>query len=177
LVACLDAGWRPGLLGVTDEHGTTWGLPQSRGRAGLWVREHSRAGVAEAMLARRFFATRVPGLRLDATADDVRMGSVLHHRRGPVSFALDLDRGPAWTGRVLQVQVLRPGTPVPAVADVVEVRCGAVARFTVPLDLDEGTWVVLRIADPDARNDKPGPAGHPANNYALAYTSPWFLEP
>ncbi|MGH3793333.1 MAG: CehA/McbA family metallohydrolase [Pseudonocardiaceae bacterium] len=176
LVACLDAGWRPGLLGVTDEHGTDWGFPQGRGRGGLWVTEHSRAGVAEAMRARRFFATRIAGLRVDATAGGARMGSVLRHRRGPVSFALDLDRGPSWHGRVLQVQVLRSGTRVPAVADVVEVRCGEVTRFTVPLDLDDGRWTVLRIADPVAPNGNPGPAGHPANNYGLAYTSPWFLE-
>ncbi|MGH4013028.1 MAG: CehA/McbA family metallohydrolase [Pseudonocardiaceae bacterium] len=177
LVASLDAGWRTGLLGVTDEHGTDWGFPADRGRAGLWVTEHSRAGVAEAMRARRFFATRVSGLRLDATAGGVRMGSVLRHRRGPVPFALDLDRGPAWRGRALQVQVLRPGTPAPAVADLVEVHCGEIARFAVPLDLDDGSWTVLRIADPAAPNDNPGPAGHPANNHALAYTSPWFLEP
>ena len=177
LVDCLNAGWRPGLLGVTDEHGTNWGFPEGRGRAGLWVTRLSRAGVAEAMRARRFFATRVAGLRLDATAGGARMGSVLRHRRGPVPFALDLDRGPSWTGRVLQVQVLRPGPLVPTVAEVVEVRCGEVARFTVPLDLADGTWVVLRIADPATPNASPGPAGHPANNHALAYTSPWFLEP
>jgi len=105
------------------------------------------------------------------------MGSVLQHRRGPVAFALDVDRGPSWVGRLLQVQVLRPGTPVPAVADVVEVRCGEVARFTVPLDLDDGAWTVLRIADPHTCNATPGPPHHPANNYAVAYTSPWFLEP
>ncbi|HEY6425106.1 MAG TPA: CehA/McbA family metallohydrolase [Pseudonocardiaceae bacterium] len=177
LVACLDAGWRTGLLGVTDEHGPNWGFPEGRGRAGLWVTELSRAGVAEAMRARRFFATRVSGMRVDATAGGERMGSVLRHRRGPVAFALDIDRGPSWSGRVLQVQVLRPDTPVPAVADVVEVRCGELAHFTTSLDIDDGTWTVLRIATPDARNSNPGPPNHPANNYALAYTSPWFLEP
>ncbi len=177
LVACLDAGWRTGLLGVSDEHGTAWGLPEGRGRAGLWVTEHSRAGVAEALRARRFFATRIPGLRVDATANEVRMGSVLPHRHGPMTFALDVDGGPSWVGHPLQAQVLRPGTPIPAVADVVEIRCGDVARFTVPLDIEDGSWAVLRIADPDAPNDTPGPPEHPANNHAVAYTSPWFLEP
>ncbi|MGH4025070.1 MAG: CehA/McbA family metallohydrolase, partial [Pseudonocardiaceae bacterium] len=177
LVAALDAGWRPGLLGVTDEHGTDWGFPEGRGRAGLWVTELSRAGVAEAMRARRCFATRVSGLRLDATADEVRMGSSLPHRRGAVYFALDLDRGPSWTGRPLQVQVLRPDRPVPAVAEVVEVCSGEVARFSVPIDIADGEWVVLRIADPEKPNNSPGPAGHPANNFGLAYTSPWFLAP
>ncbi len=177
LVACLDAGWRPGLLGVSDEHGTNWGFQEGTGRGGLWVTEHSRAGVAEALRARRFFATRVSGLRVDATAGGVRMGSVLRHRHGPVPVALDVDRGPSWAGRTLQVQVLRPGTPVPAVVDIVEVRCGDVARFTVPLDIEDGLWMVLRLADPDIRNATRGPPNHPANNHAIAYTSPWFLEP
>ena len=117
LVACLNAGWRTGLLGVSDEHTANWGLQPGTGRGGLWVIEHSRAGVAEALRARRFFATRVAGLRVDATAGGVRMGSVLPHRQGSVEFVLDVDCGPSWAGRTLQVQVLRPDTPVPVVAE------------------------------------------------------------
>ncbi|MGH3864582.1 MAG: CehA/McbA family metallohydrolase [Pseudonocardiaceae bacterium] len=177
LVACLNAGWRTGLLGVSDEHSAHWGLQPGTGRAGLWVTEHSRAGVAEALRARRFFATRVAGLRVDATAGGVRMGSVLRHRQGPVEFVLDVDRGPSWIGRALQVQVLRPDTPVPVVADIVEMRCGDLARFTVPMSIDDGHWTVLRLADPDTRNDPQAPPNHPANNHAVAYTSPWFLQP
>jgi len=44
LCACLDAGWRTGITGVTDEHGIDWGHPEGKGRTGLWVAEHSRAG-------------------------------------------------------------------------------------------------------------------------------------
>ncbi len=129
------------------------------------------------MRARRFFATRVPGLRLDATAGGMRMGSVLRHREGPVEFILDVDSGPSWVGRPLQVQVLRPDTPVPAVAEVVEVRCGDVTRFTVPMKTTDGHWTVLRLADPDTTaNTTPGPPNHPANNHAIAYTSPCFLQ-
>lgn len=177
LVACLAAGWRTGLLGVSDEHGMDWGFPASRGRAGLWVREHSRAGVAEALRARRFFATRVAGLRLDATLGGVRMGSVLRHRQGPLECVLDLACGPSWGGRTMQVQVLCPDTPVPAVAAVIEVRCGDLSRFTVPVSIEDGRWIVLRLADPDTPNTNPGPHGHPANNHAIAYISPWFLHP
>ncbi|MBV8542930.1 MAG: CehA/McbA family metallohydrolase [Pseudonocardiales bacterium] len=177
LVACLNAGWRPGLLGVSDEHSANWGLQPGTGRAGLWVAEHSRAGVAEALRARRFFATRVAGLRVDATAGGVRMGSVLRHRQGPVEFVLDVAGGASWIGRALQVQVLRPDTPVPSVADVVEMRCGDLARFTVPMSIEDGHWTVLRLADPDTRDATQGPPNHPANNYAVAYTSPWFLQP
>jgi hypothetical protein len=176
LVACLSAGWRTGLLGVSDEHGPKWGFSGPTGRAGLWVTEHSRSGVADALQARRFFATRIAGLRVDATAGGQRMGSVLRHTDGPVEFMLDVAGGPGWIDRRLQAQVLRPDTPVPAVVDVVEVCCDDVTRFAVPMSIDEGDWVVLRIADPEARNGNRGPANHPANNGAIAYTSPWFLE-
>lgn len=177
LVACLNAGWRTGLLGVSDEHGPHWGWQPGTGRAGLWVFEHSRAGVAEALAARRVFATRQAGLRVDATAGGLRMGSVLRHRQGPLSFTLDVECTPSWQGRTLEVQILRPDTPVPAVADVVEIRCGELSRFTVPMSAEDGPWTLLRLADPQARNATPGPTHHPANNHAVAYTSPWFLRP
>ena len=180
LAACLDAGWRVGLLGVSDEHGDDWGRPAGKGRAGLWVRELSRRGVREALVARRFFATRERGLRLDASADGVRMGGVVAHRRGPVTFALDVD-APGWAGRRVDIQVLRPGGELPAVAHVEEIVVPAgdqpVVRFAVPLDADDGRWVVLRLADPDAPTDAPGPAHHPGNRRALAYASPFWLDP
>jgi hypothetical protein len=177
LVACLDAGWRTGLTGVTDEHGTDWGFPEGKGRSGLWVVENTRQGVFEAMRARRFFATRVSGLRLDATANGVRMGGGLPLARGDVQFRVDLDRGPAWEGKPLRVQVLRPGGAVPEVVDVVETTAGSLVTFTVPLDAADGDWVVLRVSDPAAPNETPGPAGHPCNDLGIAYASPWWLEP
>ena len=87
LVACLNVGWRTGLTGVTDEHGTDWGFPEGKGRSGLWVNENTRAGVFEAMRARRFFATRVSGLRLDAVANGVQMGGTLGLASGDVQFS------------------------------------------------------------------------------------------
>jgi hypothetical protein len=183
LCACLNAGWRTGLSGVTDEHGTDWGFPEGKGRTGLWVEEHSRAGVLAAMRARRFFATRTSGLRVDATASydalrpAVRMGGVLPVGRASVTFALDLERDDSWTGRTLHVQVLRPGTDAPEVADVVPFTVGDVVRLTVPLDVADGDWVLLRVSDPSQPNATPGPDGHPCNDLGIAYTSPWWLEP
>ncbi|MEO3745462.1 CehA/McbA family metallohydrolase [Plantactinospora sp. B5E13] len=177
LVACLNAGWRPGLTGVSDEHGTNWGFPEGKGRTGLWVTQNTRQEVLAAMRARRFFATRVSGLRLDATANDVRMGNVLPISRADVTFTLDLDRGPDWVGKPLRIQVLRPGSRAPEVPEVVDVEAGQVTRFTVPLDISDGHWVVLRVSDPTQPNPSPGPAGHPCNDWGVAYTSPWFLQP
>ncbi|WFE21899.1 CehA/McbA family metallohydrolase [Solwaraspora sp. WMMD937] len=177
LVACLNAGWRPGLTGVTDEHGTTWGFHEGKGRSGLWVAENTRAAVFEAMAARRCFATRVSGLRLDATANGVRMGGVIGLTSGDVRFRVDLDRGAVWDGKPLRVQVLRPGTSVPTVVDVVDTVSGSVADFTVPLDVADGDWIVLRVSDPELANPTPGPAGHPCNDFGVAYSSPWWLQP
>ncbi|WP_299537994.1 CehA/McbA family metallohydrolase [uncultured Streptomyces sp.] len=176
LVACLNAGWRTGLTGVTDEHGTEWGHPEGKGRSGLWVTENTRAGVLEAMRARRFFATRVSGLRLDATAAGVRMGGRLPFTAGDVRFRVDLDRGPEWVGRPLDIQVLRPGTSAPEVADVITTTAGRITEFTVPLDTADGNWVVLRVSDPTRPNGSPGPTGHPSNDWGVAYSSPWWLQ-
>ncbi|MDR7274045.1 CehA/McbA family metallohydrolase [Catenuloplanes atrovinosus] len=176
LNACLNAGWRTGLSGVSDEHGTDWGYPEGKGRTGLWVTENTRAEVRSAMRARRFFATRESGLRVDVTANGVRMGGTLPISSGDVTFAVDLDRGPDWVGLPLQIQVLRPGTRAPVVADVVDAAAGGVTTFTVRLDAADGDWVVLRVADPARANASPGPSGHAANNYGVAYASPFWLS-
>ncbi|MBL7257250.1 CehA/McbA family metallohydrolase [Paractinoplanes lichenicola] len=175
LNACLNAGWRTGLTGVTDEHGTNWGFPEGKGRTGLWVAENTRNGVLEAMRARRFFATRVSGLRLDATASGVRMGSSLPFARGDVRFSVDLDRGPEWAGKPLKLQVLRPGTRAPEVVEVIDTTAGRITEFTVPLDVEDGKWVVIRVSDPTQANASPGPSGHPCNDWGVAYSSPWWL--
>ena len=78
---CLNAGWRVGLLGVTDEHGADWGHPDGKGRAGLYVRELSRWGVLEALAARRLFASRIKGLRVDAALTSLAAGSKLTRDR------------------------------------------------------------------------------------------------
>jgi hypothetical protein len=179
LVKCLNAGWRVGLIGASDEHGT--GTPDGTGRAGLWVAGLHRSGVREALLARRVFATREAGLRLAATADGMPMGGLLPRGRGAVGFEVDLDLGAARAGMPVAVQVLRPAPQVPKVVDVIATRAShpdaAPVGFTVPMDPDQGDWVVLRIADPSRPNDAPAPFPHPCNNYALAYTSPWWFAP
>lgn len=188
LVACLNAGWRVGIIGVTDEHGTEWGSEVGKGRAGVWVRTLQRHGVREALLARRVFATREAGLRMAATADGVPMGGTVAPRRRTVSFALDLDLGPELAGTPAAVQVLRPGTQVPEVVEVLGGVAGSrisiepyrskrrnPVRFSLPLDPDDGDWVVLRVADPSRANDAPAPFDHPCNDWGLAYSSPWWL--
>jgi hypothetical protein len=181
IAECLDAGWRVGLLGVTDEHGTNWGYPDGKGRTGLWVRSLDRRGVREALLARRFFSTRLRGLRLDASARGQRMGSVVPHRSGPLRFQLDIDKGPAWYGKRLVVQVLQTGRPLPRVVAQRTVRVPRpnqpVISLDVPVSASDGEWVVLRVCDPAAKADGRAPSSYAGAGNAIAYAAPFFLAP
>lgn len=175
--ACLNAGWRVGLIGVSDEHGQNWGLA-GKGRGGMYVTELSRNGVHEALRSRRVFATKHAGLRIDASANGVRMGSPI--APGPVSFALDIDRGSEWFGKPLSVQVLRPGTDEPTLLHtediVVPAATEPVVELSAPtLDRDDGDWVFLRISDPKTPIESRAPEAWQGLGAAVAYTSPWFL--
>lgn len=181
LVACLDAGWKPGLLGVSDYHGTDWGFPDGRGRAGMWVRRLDRRSIRETMERRDFFATNQKGLRLDATANGVPMGATLGHTAGTLRFALDVDRGTEWYGKQLNVQVLQTGNPAPTVVDNVEITVPTpdqpVVTFEVPIDVEDGRWVVLRLTDPQLPADGRAPEPYQGLGGAVAYASPFYLDP
>lgn len=176
----LNEGWRVGLIGVSDEHGETYGLA-GMGRGGMWVSSLTRDGAREALTARRTFATREAGLRLDAAANGVRMGSALPHDSGPVTFALDIAKA-GWAGKQLSVQVIRPAAGVGAdiVADLTfpaPAETDPPIVLTTSIDRAEGSWVLLRVTDP-ATADAPHHSGTPAAGLggAVAYSSPWFLE-
>jgi len=177
---CLEAGWRVGLLGVTDEHGTDWGYPDGKGRTGLWVTSLTRAGVAEALRARRFFATRLRGLRLDASANGHPMGAEFSHTSGPIIFRMDIDRGDEWTGKALQVSVLRRGAVMPSVQRVVDVvvpgPSAPVIEFTVDVDRADGDWIALRVTDPSVGADGRATGPYAAVGNAIAYASPFYLN-
>jgi hypothetical protein len=209
LVQVLDAGWRPGILGTSDEHEPDWGNPVGKGKAGLWVRELSRAGVHEALQARRFFATREKGLRLDAAANGQRMGTTFGHTTGTIRIQLDIaqfdqggggdfaladhsrgERVPpvAMAGTPLVVQVLQRGRPLPAVRAQETVVVPGPSRppvaLEVEIDVTDGDWLVVRLCDPSRPADGmpdaaelPGQERYRSAGRAVAYTSPWFLDP
>ena len=162
LVACLDAGWRPGLIGCSDEHGSSFGLA-GRGRTGIWVHDHSREGVREALGARRTFATREVGLRLDATLDGVRMGGVLPGDE--VELAVDL-AGSDYEGRTVELQVLASATttggvsPEPAVLERIPAVVGDVTRAGIAVPTDAG-WLLVRVADPSRGYGRSAPGRAP----------------
>jgi hypothetical protein len=191
VVDLLDAGWRPGLTGSSDEHGRCYGLV-GKGRTGLWVRELSREGVREALTSRRTFATREVGLRLDAALDGVRMGGVLD-ATGPAgrrTLVVDVAL-PGDDGRPVELQLLtsaHPAGTAPAPAtqvrptDPADAGVRVLARLPATLgtlavtevEVPDGVpWVLLRVADPSRRHGAAAPREHPANCWALGYASPW----
>ncbi len=184
LVECLNAGWRPGLIGVTDEHGTVWGHDPAKGRAGVYVEELTRPGVRAAMVKRQFFATVIEGLRVDAAVSSrgtlVRMGSASPGRPGVRQFSLDIDKGADWVGKPLSVQVLTPGAAgalLPTVAHVESITVGAPDQpvITFSANLGDAPWAVLRVTDPSEPADKRAKAPFVEFGKAIAYASPFYF--
>jgi hypothetical protein len=176
--ACLNAGWRVGFTGVSDEHSVTY-AKAGGGRGGLWAASATREGVRAALAARRSFATLEPGLRLDATAKGAPMGSPVSHTSGAVTMEIDIDRGSAWTGKQLFVEVVGPG---PSLIDAVEIHVPAPDDSPVQISVDvaraETPWLFLRFIDPLRLKDVRAPAGSAFEQHggAFAYASPWFLD-
>lgn len=180
LVDCLDAGWRPALIGCSDEHGRQYAL-EGKGRTGLWVTELSRAGVREALVARRAFATREVGLRLDARLDGVPAGGRLAgpgslRDRHEVEVEVDL-ACPDLDGREVELQLITGRGGDVVLLHATGATCGEVTRYRALLPAVPA-WMVLRVADPavpySSRRGAFEPTGHPCSNRALAYASPWF---
>lgn len=177
--AALNAGWRTGLIGVSDNHSTTVGNPLAA-RGGLWVDELTRAGVRDAMERRRMFASRLQGLRLDAAAHGVPMGSEVGHPGGPLAMAVDLDWGPGSWGETVAIQVAGSGRDEPRLLDVIEARLPApnepLIEFDVDVDPDDVPWILLRICIPGRAEDSGGVVGEWSDAGAsIAYSSPFWL--
>ena len=176
--ACFNAGWRVGFTGVSDEHSGVYGQ-MGKGRGGLWVGGLTRQAVRAGIMSRRSFGTREPGLRIDATANGVPMGSVMKPQ-GPLTIQLDIDRGPDWVGKTLYAQIIGPGAKDPKLLDV--------KQIVVPSPTDpplsftatpNGSWLFMRITDPARALDPLGvaPFETALHGGACAYVSPWFFDP
>ena len=79
------------------------------------------------------------------------------------------------SGRYSNVSAIGAGPP--EVVEVVPFRVGDPVTVRTRLDAADGDWVVLRVSDPAQPNGTPGPAGHPCNDFGVAYPSPWWLAP
>ena len=172
VVACLDAGWRPGLTGVSDEHGVDYGIV-GKGRTGLWATEHSRAGVRAALLSRRTYATREPGLLLDATLNGVPMGGTVERLAG--ASAVDLDAADDLRGRDVELQLLTSG-PMTSLRLVATSPATVGELAHIEVTNAAAGWLLLRVADL-SRPAGPAYLGQTAvQGRALAYSSPWYVQ-
>jgi hypothetical protein len=177
--ACLNAGWRVGFTGVSDEHSGHYGQT-GKGRGGLYVHHLTRRDVRRAIMTRRSFGTREAGLRVDATANHVPMGSyVRHHHRKPLKVRLDIARGPRWEGRKLYVQAIGPGKTDPTLLEVFPVHVPRPDQPVIEFEVKpKGDWMFLRITDPKRPCDPLGHKPFEDSTYggAVAYASPWFFR-
>jgi hypothetical protein len=109
------------------------------------------------------------------------MGGTVAHTSGPMTFALDIDKGTDWTAHALRVQLLQTGAPLPTVVFEQDIVVPAADEppitFTAPVSRDDGEWVVLRVTDPSQAADDRAPDGpYRAAGRAIAYPSPFYLS-
>src|SRR5262249_35414595 len=96
----LDRGWRLGAIGVSDQHEADWGSA-AHPACGLLARELTWDSAAEALRARRVYATRERGLALAFTADGRWPGDRLECPAGQ-SITLEVAVEAAPGGSMLQ---------------------------------------------------------------------------
>ena len=196
IVQCLNAGWKVGLNGVTDEHGDdAWGDPRDKGRMGLWLPAggFGRDGIKQAMRRRHFFATNRRGFRLDVAAVDGQgargfMGEDLMITGDTVSFEIDIDgndpSGPDnYRGRQLNVQICTQGELMPTVVRTVPITVPGETDDPIVIGdvaLDGSPYVFLRICDPargeDGATRLPVASDFAGVGGAIAYSSPFFIS-
>jgi len=180
LLDCIDRGWRPGLLGVSDEHGADWGQPLGKGRTGLFVERLDWVSVRRALLARRSFATRERGLRLAVSAEGAAMGSTLPGGRRTIDLEVDCAWGAGDADRLISVQVLGPGRPGDALPNLLEEKratLGALSADPLHLAVPSGgcSWICVRLSAPDLPPEPASPSEWTALGRSLAYASPFWI--
>jgi len=156
----LDRGYRLGFVGSGDSHDGHPGLPQlmapSGGLAGIWSDALTRAGVFEALRARRVYATNGPRIWLRVELGGHRMGETF-----PASALAP--------GAELVVQAVAPA-PITAVevihAGRVETSAPGEGKREVSLrwvapPLRAGEYLYVRAVQDDG---------------GAAWSSPFFLE-
>ena len=77
--------------------------------------------------------------------------------------------------------MLQTGKPLPRIIAQQSVTVpgpdAPVVTFSVPVDVEDGRWVILRICDPSVQADGRATGDYAAAGSAIAYAAPFFLEP
>ena len=163
-----------------DEHGTDWGYPDGKGRTGLYVKELTRTGVHEAMDARRFFSTRLRGLRFGAAMAGVGWAARRAPRRPRALRRSTSTAVRRWSASASRCRSCMTGRPLPTVVHTQRITVpepGRLLTFDAPVDAEDGRWVVLRLTDPAGKADARASSAYTAGGEAIAYAAPFFLEP
>ena len=147
-VAALDQGWHVGAIGAEDTHDTSWGVPEDP-KTVVLAGELVRPALREALLARRFYAIRRAGIRLEFEAEGLPMGSRLSV---PAGGQLDLSGSTNAPGAALEL--------VTGGGEVVASSAGPALSATRPAAAAE-RWYFLRALGGDGR--------------PLAYSSPIWV--
>lgn len=159
----LDKGWHVGAIGAEDlghDRGDDWGGPEEA-KTVIAAPDRSRIALKAAMTARRTYAIRRPGYRLDFGVDDAPMGARLQRPTGRalrVRAAASAAGGTVGARRHLEVDLVTSGGRVVATAadGTLDVRRPATA--------DE-RWYVVRVRETGDGTDAP-----------VAYSSPVWVD-
>lgn len=100
----LSRGWDIGAAGGDDNHSATWGTATNY-RLAVLATEKTRAGIMEALNARRMFSTLDKNLTLSFTLAGAEMGSVLD----PATHALRIEANDGNGETFATVQLIKNG--------------------------------------------------------------------
>jgi len=136
-IALLNAGWHVGAAGNDDAHEANWG---SASWTVALARELTRAGIADAIVARRTYSTADRNLQLLFTLDGEDMGAQVARKAGRYSVVVTVgDADPA--GTVDDIDLFVDGT-------IAQTATPKLTRYTwtVPVDLAAGKhYVFVRV--------------------------------
>lgn len=168
LARALDAGWRVGAVGSTDNHAAELYRPD-RPKTVLvapadepWTRGTLRRTLA----ARRFYATYTESLRLRVRAGDREMGGTVTAPTG-TSVEVRVDAfDPADDAAVEELVLYTNGATEVARTTLDGAARGASLRYETPAPDDGTRWYVAKVV---------GPAGRQGPDRGSAYSSPVWV--
>jgi hypothetical protein len=159
-IRALDRGWHLGAIGVSDHHGEDWGSP-THPACGLLASRLTWDSVADALRARRVYATRERGLALSFTGNGEWLGSRLRLAAGePLVLEIAVEQAPGGS-RLEKLEFWGSGGELLGARELRD--CGR-AAWTLPVlpAAEHESWYLARVLAADR---------------ALAYSTPIWVRP
>lgn len=147
----LDAGWHVGAIGSEDHHGNDWSN-MSTAKTVIMADTLTTDGLLQAMKARRTYAVRDFGLRMDFFAGDEIMGSRIERKTGSV---VNLN-GKIESGLNNIIQLVSNQNEI--------IATFSRNQFNMDVEVSETEkWYYIRVADPTGEE-------------TIAYSSPIWIR-